>query len=372
MNRQTDSSPAMRVPLADLSRCAVAIPRLSESLESVLRSGWFVHGKECAAFEQEFATYCGVAHCVGVANGTDALELAMRAIGLGAGARIVTVANAGFYASTAMRAIGAVPIFVDIERSSHLLDVRHLERILAAGRVDAIVVTHLYGLLADMDTIRALASDGRIPIIEDCAQSHGASRGDTKAGAFGDIGCFSFYPTKNLGGIGDGGAVVTHDSDVANTLRCLRQYGWETKYVVSRAGGRNSRLDELQAAILRVKLAYLDSWNERRREIASRYGTGLKNPRIVKQPSWGRDFVAHLYVVEATDRDDLRRHLSNLGVATDVHYPVPDHLQPISVESARVSLPNTEAASDRVLTLPCFAEMTDTEVDHVIDAVNSW
>src|SRR3954464_987398 len=251
------------VPLNDLVRQNLLIHHeLVSSARRVIERGWYVLGSEGADFEKAFAAYCGVAHAIGVANGTDGIELALRAIGVGEGDRVATVANAGFYASTAIHAIGARPLYVDVVAKTHSMNVDCLQRELAQNPVRAVIATHLYGRLADVEAIVAICKPLGIPVIEDCAQAHGASRNGKAAGSFGAAGCFSFYPTKNLGALGDGGAVTTSDATIAARLRELRQYGWDKKYQVTRSGGRNSRLDELQAALLLAKVPHLDRWKE--------------------------------------------------------------------------------------------------------------
>lgn len=347
---------------------------LQSAVARVIESGWFVLGPEVRQFEHEFAAYCGAAHAVSLANGTDALELALRALGIGAGSRVLTVGNAGMYSTTAICAVGAVPVFADIAADTLLLDVSQLEEALnGSSRPDAVIVTHLYGLLWNIERIVTLAQSAGVPVVEDCAQAHGAMVNGKRAGTFGALGCFSFYPTKNLGALGDGGAVVTDDADLAATIRQLRQYGWSEKYVSSRPGGRNSRLDEMQAAVLRAKLPLLDSWNGRRRSIANRYSKEIRNSKLQCPRVEGENFVAHLYVVRTPDRLGLKDHLSRCGIPSDIHYPVPDFKQPsIAGRLGEVSLPVTESACQEVLTLPCFPEMTDDEVMSVIAAVNSW
>lgn len=240
-------------------------------------------------------------------------------------------------------------------------------------RVDALIVTHLYGLLADVEEIVQLAQSRGIPLVEDCAQAHGAARHGKKAGSFGDIACFSFYPTKNLGALGDGGAIATSRQDLADRVRQFRQYGWGSKYCVTIAGGRNSRLDEMQAAILGVKLPLLDQWNARRRDIATRYSQGIRNPKVATPKIHGAEYVAHLYVIRTAEREQLKQHLAAVGIPSDVHYPIPDYAQPAYRQIfPDVHLPVTEQACAEVLTLPCFPEMTDSEVDAIIASVNAW
>jgi dTDP-3-amino-2,3,6-trideoxy-4-keto-D-glucose/dTDP-3-amino-3,4,6-trideoxy-alpha-D-glucose/dTDP-2,6-dideoxy-D-kanosamine transaminase len=362
-----------RVPLNDLVRQNRLIhEELVSSARRVIERGWYVLGSEGADFEKAFAAYCGVPHAVGVANGTDGIELALRAVGVGEGDRVATVANAGFYASTSIHAIGARPLYVDVVGRTHSMNVDSLKRELAQNPVRAVVATHLYGRLADVETIAAICKPLGIAVIEDCAQAHGATRNGKAAGGFATAGCFSFYPTKNLGALGDGGAVTTSDAAVAERLRELRQYGWDRKYQVSRTGGRNSRLDELQAALLLAKLPHLDRWNGDRRAIARRYSSEIRHSRIECPQDFGADNVAHLFVVRCEDRDGLGRHLESLGVSSDIHYPIPDHRQPAYSASSPGELPETERLAKEVITIPCFPEMEEAEISQVIDAVNSW
>jgi dTDP-4-amino-4,6-dideoxygalactose transaminase len=360
----------------DLRRHTAALgDSLDHAIARVVRSGWFVLGPEVEAFEQEFARYCGARHCIAVANGTDALELSLRCLGAGHASRVLTVANAGMYAASAIRAVGAEPAFMDVDDSTLLAGVRSLRRAFeATPQATAVVVTHLYGRVGDVAELVATARELGLRIVEDCAQSHGARVDGKAAGTFGDVGCFSFYPTKNLGALGDGGAIVTDDEGLAQALRQLRQYGWTRKYHATTPGGRNSRLDELQAAVLRVKLPHLDAWNERRRAIAARYSAQIDNRRIRCPPrSTGSEYVAHLYVVRSAMRAQLAAHLAARKVPCDIHYPVPDYAQPALARCGNVeSLAVTDAACREVLTLPCFPEMTDDEVSAVVDAVNTW
>lgn len=362
-----------RVPLNDLVRQNTLVhDELVASTRRVIERGWYVLGSECASFETAFADYCGVAHAIGVANGTDALELALRAVGVGKDDAVVTVANAGFYTSTAIHAIGAKPVYVDVVAETHSMCIESLEQALAQQAVRAVIVTHLYGRLAGIEGIESICRPRGIPVIEDCAQAHGAARDGRKAGSFGAVGCFSFYPTKNLGALGDGGAIITSDPAIAGRVRELRQYGWDKKYQVARAGGRNSRLDEIQAAVLLAKLPHLDRWNEERRKIARLYSTEIKNPRVRCPADFDGSNVAHLFVVCCDDRDGLRKHLDSLGIGSDVHYPVPDHRQPAYSASQTHGLAVTEDLSTQILTIPCFNGMEQDEISRVVAAMNGW
>lgn len=343
------------VPFLDLKRQKSA--KWESAVARVVKSGWFIGGPELAAFEAAFASYCGAAACVGTANGTDALELALRGVGVNAGDEVVTVANAGMYSTTAIRAVGATPAVADIERQSMLMAPESLSAMIGT-RTTAVIVTHLYGRRAPMDAILRAARG--VPVIEDCAQAHG--RG---AGSRGIAGCFSFYPTKNLGAMGDAGGVVTSDAALAERLRALRQYGWRERFRSELPGGRNSRMDEIQAAVLAARLPELDGWNARRRAIAARYIDALG------MPAMPAEHVYHLFVLRSRNRDGVRAQLAERGIETQIHYPVPDHLQPsqAGLLFRRGSLEETEAAAREVLSLPCYPEMTEQEVDAVTEAL---
>lgn len=353
------------VPLNDLKRgFAVLEKPLRDATLRVLDSGWYVHGPEHEAFEREFGEFLGGVNCAGVANGTDALELAIRSLDPPAGSEVVTVANAGMYASTAIRRSGLRPRYVDVDPTSLLMTAESL-----ADRVDnnvsIVVVTHLYGKLADMDGIRDVCRPSGIAVLEDCAQAVGAGGPGRRAGTFGDAAAFSFYPTKNLGALGDGGAVVSAIPDVVRRVRDLRQYGWRAKYEVATDGGRNSRLDELQAALLRVRLPYVDAWNKKRREIIRRYLQAAEGTSVRVLPAPDVDHAGHLAVALAVDRDAARATLSAAGVQTDVHYPIADHQQEPFAADYRDHLPVTESTARQVFSLPCFPELTSAEVDRV-------
>jgi dTDP-4-amino-4,6-dideoxygalactose transaminase len=372
IRRSSTSSPTMRVPLNDLQRVHAADPApLEDALRRVVASGRYILGEQVEGFEAEFAAYCGARFCTGVANGSDALELALAALGVHPGDRVVTVANAAMYATLAILRAGARPLFADVDAGTLTMAIDSLRECLKQDP-RAIVVTHLYGRLAAMDEIVALAERARVPVVEDCAQAHGATRSGRQAGSFGAIGTYSFYPTKNLGALGDGGALVTSDQTLAEKLRALRQYGWTRKYEVTLPGGRNSRLDEMQAAVLRHKLPSLDAANARRREIATRYSAGIRHPQIRVPDAADPGYVAHLYVIRSPLRDALRTWLAGQQIGTDIHYPIPDHRQPILAAQAGTVLPETERACREILTLPCFPELEEAEVQFVIDACNAW
>ena len=346
---------------------------IDAAVARVLNRSWLVLGPEVGAFEKVFAEYMGVGYCRTLANGTDALELGLRALGVQQGDKVATVANAGFYTSTALLAIGASPFYLDVDLETRVVTLSEIERAIQA-EVKAIVVTHLYGqAVPDIVEIATRCSAAGVVLVEDCAQAHGARVGGKQVGSFGDIGCFSFYPTKNLGALGDGGAVICKDAALAQKVGQLRQYGWSAKYQVELAGARNSRLDEMQAAILSELLPHLDSWNTRRREIAAKYTVQIKNAAVILPPVGGEDYVAHLYVIRTNQRIALQAHLRSRDIASDVHYPIPDTRQPVFEGCfATVYLPNTELLAEQILTLPCYPEMTDADVQQVVLAVNGW
>lgn len=362
------------IPFNDLSRTSAEMKAEVESaIARVLASGWFVMGPEHNALEEELSSYFDVDHTVLVANGTDALELALAAVGVSGGDLVLTVANAGAYTSVAARLLGAVPIFCDVSPSTLLMDPHDVRRILAscARLPKAIVVTHLYGAMAPVQQIVAVAHEYGVAVVEDCAQSIGATANGRQSGTFGDIATTSFYPTKNLGALGDGGAVFTDDQQLADSVRRMRQYGWDSKYHIAYDHGRNSRMDELQAAIVRAKLPHLDALNERRRQIHARYEAAVTGGlRLVNAAS--ESFTAHLAVLYSHDRDADREALKQAGIGTDVHYPIPDNKQDFpNHKPAAVSLPVTEGAAQMVFSVPMFPELTDGEVDRICAALTS-
>ena len=341
---------------------------IHEALRRVADSGWYILGPEARAFEREFAAYHGLAHAVGVASGTDAIELALRAGGIGAGDEVITVAHTAMATVSAIEATGARAVLADIDLATYTLDPRAAAQGIS-DRTRAIVVVHLYGQPADMDGIKALADAHDLLLIEDCAQAHGAEYRGRKVGTIGDMGAFSFYPTKNMGAYGDGGAVITDNPQYAERLEQLRNYGQTTRYT-HQSRGTNSRLDEMQAAVLRVKLRHLDAHNARRREIAARYDANL---RSVIKPEQARDrkHVYHLYVVRDGERDGLMAALAERGIGSLIHYPIPAHLQESHADLAMPpgSLPQTERAAREILSLPLYIGLEDAEVDSVCAAI---
>jgi dTDP-4-amino-4,6-dideoxygalactose transaminase len=343
------------------------------AIDRVLASGHYILGPEVEAFEREFARYHGGGYVIGVANGTEALELALRAVGVDRGDFVITVANTVSATVSAIQQIGAKPVFVEIDPATMLMSVGALAEVLARerGRIKAIVPVHLYGHAADLPAIIDLARRHGVKVVEDCAQSHGAVIGGRKAGTWGDAAAYSFYPTKNLGALGDGGGVYTNDAVIADRVRLLRQYGWSHRYV-SETPGRNSRLDEVQAAILRVKLRHLDDENTIRVALAKRYQqrlteTALRLPVVVA----GAEAVWHQFTVRTPQRDALREHLASGGIICGILYPTPIHRQPAYAEPA-LSLPETERACAEVLCLPIHPAITAEDVDRVCDEIIRW
>ncbi|RRR72640.1 MAG: DegT/DnrJ/EryC1/StrS family aminotransferase [Candidatus Viridilinea halotolerans] len=362
-----------QVPFGDLARQAAALGEdLNAALLRVAAGGWYVLGEEVRQFEAEFAAYCGTAHCVGVANGFEALYLALVALEIGPGDEVITVANACIYQAAAILQAGARPVFVDVDPQTHNLDPNLIEAALTP-RTKAILPVHLYGRLADMPAIYALARAHGLALIEDAAQAHGAwqevAGHPRRAGAWGDVACFSFYPSKNLGALGDGGALTTDDVALAAHLRSLRMYGWDKKYVTSALGGRNSRLDEIQAAVLRLKLRHLEAWNRARAERAGWYNELLAGLPLTL-PADEPGHVYHLFVVESAQRDALRQQLLAAGIGCDIHYPLPTHLQPAYQHLGYQpgALPVTERLASQILSLPLYPELRREEVALVAQA----
>jgi dTDP-4-amino-4,6-dideoxygalactose transaminase len=358
---------------------------IDEAIRQTLDSGRYILGGQVSEFEREFAAYLGANRCVGVANGTDALHLALSAAGVGAGDVVITAAHTAVATVAAVEMAGASPLLVDIDPATFTISPEAVEDAIRnyrdrphINRIKAILPVHLYGRPADMRAICDIARRYDLKVVEDCAQAHGATihrMGGFKVGVFGDAAAFSFYPTKNLGALGDGGAVVTNDAEVAERVGLLREYGWRERYV-SDQPGFNSRLDELQAGTLRVKLKYLDVENARRREIARIYDDRLASTslRLPERPV-GVESVYHQYVVRCDERDGLREHLRERGVGTLVHYPVPVHWQPAyrnRVPVHRGALPATEQAALQVLSLPMHAQLSDAQVERVCEAISSW
>ena len=364
----------MKVPFVDLAaQDAPLREELIGAMRRVVERGRFVLGDEVRAFEAEFATIAGTPHAVGVGNGTDALRLALQVLGVAAGDDVVTVSHTATFTALAVTMLGARPVFCDIEPEGMMMDPARLEAAITP-RTRAIVPVHLYGQTTDMEAIVAIARRRGLPVVEDCAQAHGALLGGRPAGSLGDAAAFSFYPTKNLGALGDGGAVTTAKPAVAEAVRELRNGGQADRYLHARAGV-NSRLDEIQAAVLRVKLTRLAAANDERRALAARYdqglsaggATGLGLPRELP----GRRHVYHLYVVRHPRRDALLAHLTAAGIGALIHYPIPVHLQPAYASLGAASLPESERAAREVLSLPLYPGLSRDAQQRVIEAVNA-
>ena len=343
---------------------------LDLATKRVLDSGWYLLGKECEAFEHEFAAYCGVKNCIGCANGLDALKLIIQAYGIGAGDEVIAPANTYIASLISISANGSVPVLVEPDPQTCLINPDLIEQAVTP-RTKAIMVVHLYGRAMDMDKVWEIARKYNLKVIEDSAQSHGAKFKGRRCGNLGDASGFSFYPGKNLGCLGDGGAVTTNDDVLARKIRALRNYGSDVKYHFPYRG-TNSRLDEIQAAWLRVKLPLLDTDNQKRREIAKRYLEGIRNP-LLSLPLMPKDeaqHVWHVFTVFCDRRDELKRYLDEKGVQTVIHYPIPPHHQPAYTEWHDLSFPITERIHDTVLSLPISPILTDEEIGRVISIIN--
>lgn len=358
------------IPVNDLSRAHAAIrPELDAAIARVLDHDWYILGPEVEAFEAEFAAYNGVAHAVGVGSGTDAITLTLRALGIGAGDEVITTALSAAPTAGAIVAAGATPVFADIERGARTLDPAAAAAAVSR-RTRALLPVHLYGQPADLDDLAALAQRHNLALIEDAAQAHGARYHGRMAGSIGVAGCFSFYPTKNLGALGDGGAVLTDDAALAERLRRLRHLGQSARYVHAEHA-THSRLDELQAAILRVKLRHLPTWTAERRAHAARYTALLAGRDGIRLPveTPGTESCWHQYVIETEpdERDALRERLRAAGIGTDVHYPAALHLQPAyaAYGDGAGSLPVSERLAQTALSLPMFVGLTETEQERV-------
>lgn len=352
---------------------------IDRAVARVLTSGWYILGSELKAFEAEFAAWLGVPHVVGCGNGTDAIALALRGLGIGPNKTVVTVSHTAVASVAAIEMTGATPLLIDIDPIHYTMDPKALRRVLedppsGLPPIKAVMPVHLYGQPADLDRIVPLCRQHGVALIEDCAQAHGARLHGQRVGTFGEAATFSFYPTKNLGALGDGGAVAVSDPDLASRIAALRQYGWH-KHYISDEIGVNSRLDEIQAAILRVKLPHLDAQNARRAEIAAVYSEVLKDsPLSPPQQRADVGHVYHLYVTRSPERDHFQAALKAAGVGTGIHYPSPVHLQPAYAGRVAVGpggCPDTEAAAREILSLPLYPELTDTDVATVCAALEA-
>lgn len=346
---------------------------LRSAFERVLARSWYIRGAEDEAFEKAFAQYCGARYCVGVGNGLDALMLALKALDVGAGDEVIVPSNTYIATVLAVMYVGAKPIFVEPDIRTFNIDSARIEEVITP-KTRVIMPVHLYGQSCDMEPIMVIACKHGLKVVEDCAQAHGATYKGRKIGTFGDAAGFSFYPGKNLGALGDGGAVVTDNEELAERIRALGNYGSDYKYHHIYKGN-NSRLDEMQAAFLAAKLPHLDRMNEARRRIAELYTKGIQNPKVVK-PYVAPDCVPvwHIYAIRCAERNELERYLSKKGIGTNKHYPIPIHLQECcrDLQIPEGSLPVAEEISRTELSLPMYYGMTDEEVQYVIDAVNAF
>ncbi|GAA4462047.1 DegT/DnrJ/EryC1/StrS family aminotransferase [Nibrella saemangeumensis] len=360
------------IPFLDLG--AVNAPhaeRISRAVQRVIRSGWYILGNEVTSFEAAFAEYCGTRHCIGVANGLEALTLVLKAWDFPAGSEVIVPSNTYIATVLAVTHAGLVPVFAEPDLTSYLLDPTKLEAAITS-RTKAILPVHLYGRCCDMEAINALSRQYGLKVLEDAAQAHGAVYQGRQAGNLGDAAGFSFYPSKNLGALGDAGAITTNDSVLADRLRYLRNYGSGHKYRNDYTG-YNSRLDEIQAAILTEKLPLLDEENARRRQLAGQYLAGITHSDITLPPS---DRVSddswHLFVVRHPQRDGVRNYLRERGIGTDVHYPIPPHQQPAYAEYGHLSLPVAEQLHREIVSLPLNSALTDTQIQYIVDTINGY
>ena len=346
---------------------------IDAAVQRVLNSGWYILGDEVAAFEAEFAAYLGIEHAIGVGSGTEAIHLALAACEIGAGDEVLTVSHTAVATVAAVELTGATPVLVDVDPVTMTMNPVKLESAITP-RSKAILPVHLYGQSADMDGICEVASRHGLRVIEDASQAHGAAWKGRCVGAIGDVGCFSLYPTKNLGGLGDGGIVTTADADLVQRMRSLREYGWERRFISDRPGW-NTRLDEIQAAVLRVKLQHLDRFTQLRRDIAACYDAGLSDLDM-QLPSRSADdgHVFHLYVIRTQQRDNLLEFLRSREVGASLHYPEPVHRQPTYLGRLPGSnnLPVTERLADEILSLPIYPELSSDDQHRVIETVSAF
>ncbi|HXF85987.1 MAG TPA: DegT/DnrJ/EryC1/StrS family aminotransferase [Anaerolineales bacterium] len=362
------------IPLVDLTAQYRSIKdEIDAAVASTLASGHFILGPQVVKFEESVASYLGASYAVGLASGTDALVIALRALDIGVGDEVIVPAYTFFATAGAVMSVGAKPVFVDIDSQTYQIDTSKIERAITP-KTKAIIPVHLYGHPSEMKPILEIARKHNLKVIEDNAQAFGAEYLGNKTGTLGDIGCLSFFPTKNLGAYGDGGMVVTHDAALAERMRMLRTHGWKKKYY-SEEIGYNSRLDALQAAILQAKLPHVEAWNERRRELAKRYSEYLAplGMTVPVECEWGKH-VYHLYIIRTKQRDALQAFLKEKGIASEVYYPLPPHL---AIPCRRLGyqegdFPQAELASRETLALPLYPELTLEQQDQIIEAVREF
>lgn len=347
---------------------------LDEAYKSVVDHTWFIHGKECKAFEEEYAKYIGTAYCIGTATGLDAIYLILRAMEIGTGDEVIIPSNTFIATALAVSYSGATPVLVDPDINTYNIDVKRVEEKITK-RTKAIIAVHLQGRTADMDSINRIAQRHNLKVIEDAAQAHGSRYKGRRAGNLSDAAAFSFYPGKNLGALGDGGCVTTNDKQLAEKIRALGNYGSDYKYHHIYKG-TNSRLDEMQAAFLRVKLRHLDRWNEERRRIARRYLSEITNPKIILPAESTEEYehIYHVFAVRCEERDKLERYLEDSDIGTVKHYPIPIHMQEAykDLKMKEGILPIAEEISKTIISIPMYYGMTDREIKYVINMVNQF
>lgn len=365
----------MIVPFVDLNLMHNEVRKeLDNAYNKVLNNSIFIQGEECKKFEEEFAAYCGVKYCIGVATGLDALYLILKAMNIGVGDEVIVPSNTYIATALAVSYAGANPIFVEPDIKTYNIDISKIEEKITA-KTKAIIAVHLQGRTSDMDGIKVIADKYNLKVIEDAAQSHGATYKGKKAGSLGDAAGFSFYPGKNLGALGDGGCVTTNSKELADKVRALGNYGSDYKYHHIYKG-TNSRLDELQAAFLRVKLRYLDKWNKDRQKVADMYFNGIKSSKIIMPPKTDSEYyhIYHVFAVRTENRDALEKYLNENGIITVKHYPIPMHLQGAYKELnlSIGDLPIAEEISKTILSLPMYYGISKEQVNYIIEKLNSF
>ncbi len=365
----------MNIPFATFAPMHHEIEEaLNNAYRRVVEKGIFIQGEECRCFEEEFAAYCGTKYCIGVGNGLDAITLILRAMNIGRGDEVIVPSNTYIATALAVSNVGATPVFVEPDIRNYNIDATKIEEKITT-KTKAVIAVHLQGRPADMDAINEIAERYGLRVVEDCAQAHGARYKGIRVGGLSDAAAFSFYPGKNLGALGDGGCVVTNNGELAEHIRYLGNYGSDYKYHHI-FKGYNSRLDEMQAAFLRVKLPYLEHWNEERRNIAERYFSGISNKNMIMPPCSSEEFehIYHVFVIRNNKRDELERYLLDKGIHTLKHYPVPMHMQQayadMNIEEGK--LPVAEEISKTVLSIPMYYGMSTEEIDYIIEQMNNY
>jgi len=364
----------MQINFVDLNKQYSLIkPEIDDAIQRVIKNSSFIGGEEVSAFEEEFAQYCDAHYCAGVNSGTDALKFICMALGIKEGDEVILPVNTFIATALGVSSMGAKPVFVDCEDGTYNIDVKKIEEKITS-RTKAIIAVHLYGQPAEMDSIISIAQKHKLYVIEDACQAHGAFYKNRRVGTFGIASAFSFYPGKNLGAYGDGGAVITNDADMTEKIKKLREYGQEKKYVHTERG-TNSRLDGLQAAILRVKLRHLDGWNEKRRNVAACYYDNLKDLQIKLPVTMAdRNHVYHLFVIETDNRDELLQYMSQKEIFCGIHYPIPLHLQGAYRELGykEGDFPVSERSASRILSLPVYPELKKEEIRYIKNTINEF